>query len=87
MKKPFKPIKCSLCGIDEQATVYAFEDYVGGVAKADQILYLWKNSYPSGSKYDKVFSTGYYHSRKENFSRKALDAGFCQQDIDAFFIL
>jgi len=71
-------------GKDEQAMQDHFEDLVGGVARAERMMMLWNGSYPCGSKYDKDFHTGFYHSKQEVFEEKAKHEGFTQEMIDCF---
>jgi len=74
-------------GKDEQAMQEHFEYLVGGVAKAERLMWLWNNSYPNGSKYDQTFKTGHYHSKENVFEYKAKAEGFTQEQINCFHAL
>lgn len=70
---------------DEQAATEAFEDLCGGVNKAQRLLQLYKNSYPSGTEYDRLMGRG--KTKEEVFARKAKQAGFTDEQIDALLDL
>lgn len=77
--KSFKTIPSPFgTGIDEQATTAAFENYVGGVSKAQQLFRIYKESYPS-ARWGHVRGM----SKIEVFCAKAKNAGFNQAEIDA----
>ena len=81
------PVKNCFGGIDEQESQAMFEDAVGGVKKAERMQRLWNDSYPCGTKYDKTFKTGFYHSKEQIFAIKAKRDGFTQEQIDMFLTL
>jgi hypothetical protein len=83
VKLPMNPFG----GVDEQAAQDMFEDICGGVARAEQLMRISQNSYPTGTKYDKTFKTGHYHSKEDNFRTSALNAGFNAEQIDFFLAL
>jgi len=74
-------------GKDEQAMQDHFEELVGGARKAERLLWLWNDSYPVGTKYDKDFKTGHYHSAEEVFEAKAKREGYTQEMINCFHAL
>jgi len=82
-KKKFKPVKGPFGGIDEQATVDAFEDYVGGVENAQRLLSIYRNSYPMRGRW----GTKDGKSKTEVFCEKAKQDGFDDNDIDAFLMM
>jgi len=65
----------------------AFEDAVGGAKKAMRLQYLWNESYPCGTKYDKTFKTGFYRSKEQIFVIKAKREGFTDKQIKMFMRL
>ena len=81
------PVKNPFGGIDEQKSQALFEDAVGGVKKAEQMMRLWNDSYPCGTKYDKTFKTGFYRSKEQIFNIKAKRDGFTQKQINMFLAL
>lgn len=70
-------------GKDEAAMQEHFEHLVGGVAKAERLLWLWKNSFKSGTKYDFLMGRG--KIREEVFEAKAKAEGFTQNQIECFY--
>lgn len=80
------PVKNPFGGIDEQISQELFEQECGGVARATQLLNIWKDSYPKGTLYDKNF-TGRYMSKGEVFVKKAMAADFTETQIDMFLSL
>ena len=86
MKQRFQPVTGPFgFGIDERATSEAFEEYVGGRQRAERLLWIWNNSYPSGTAYDKLMGRG--STKEQVFTVKAKREGFSEQDIDAFLTL
>ena len=71
----------------EQERQDAFVDLVGGTAKADSLAAIWSRCHPTGTQYDKLMRTGYYHSREDHFRRAALREGFTKKQCDAFMAL
>ena len=69
-------------GIDEQATQDNMVEIVGGRSKADRLMYLLNNSYPSGTAYDRLHGRG--KTKNEVFRSKAKAEGFSDEHIDAF---
>ena len=67
---------------DEQTATYYFENMVGGTAKADEMLRLWRDSYQCDMR-----PQGKLHTRQEVFEKKAKRAGFTQEQIDCFYNL
>jgi hypothetical protein len=76
MSKTFKPIPGPFGHIDEAATTQAFEEFMGGVSRAQQILRVWNNSYPS-----------YRREKIQNFISAAGREGFKSEEISAFLSL
>jgi hypothetical protein len=72
-------------GCDEQAETDAFERLCGGVKRAQRMLYLWNDSYPAGSEYDRMMGRG--ASKAEVFKAKAKREGFTDEQIAAFMHL
>ncbi len=72
-------------GKDEQAMQAHFEELVGGVARATQMLRLWTSSYQCGTMTD--FLRGHGTSKKKAFERAAKREGFTQDMIDCFYSL
>jgi len=70
--------------VDEQKEMDAFIKAVGGTTKADRLQNIWRNSYPHGTEYDRVFKTGFYMSKQEAFTRAALREGFTKKQIHMF---
>lgn len=72
-------------GIDEQATQDDFVELVGGTAKADRLMNIYNNSYPSGTAYDRLQGRG--KTKDEVFQAKAKREGYTDEQIEAFFML
>ena len=70
MKTPF-----TITG-DEHDDHRAFEEYVGGVHRAERLFQIYKNSYPTHNR-----------TKVEVFRSNALREGFSNQDIDALLLL
>ena len=77
-KPVFKPVSGPFGGIDEQATIEAFKDYVGGNHRLESLWKIARNSYPAPK-----FRGGQY-SRIEVFKGKALREGFTKNEIDGY---
>lgn len=85
-KKPFEVVPGPFgVGPDERATQDAFVEYVGGHHRAERLSYIWQNSYPSGTEYDRLMGRG--ASKEEVFRRKAVREGFDIEDANAFLKL
>lgn len=69
---------------DEQRKTEEFERLCGGVAKAQELFSIYKNSYRRGTNYD--FAMGGGASKETVFIKKALARGFtlaqCQALLD-----
>jgi hypothetical protein len=85
MAKTFKAIPGPFGGVDEQATTDAFEQFVGGVRKAQHLLYLYNNSYPHGTEMDRLMGKG--RTKDQVFRTKAKREGFTDAHINAFFVV
>lgn len=72
-------------GKDEQKMQDHFEELVGGVARATQMLNLWNQSYQRGTMTD--FLQGHGTLKKQAFERAAKREGFTQEMIDCFYEL
>ncbi|RLI63942.1 MAG: hypothetical protein DRO67_04875 [Candidatus Asgardarchaeum californiense] len=81
------PVKNCFGGVDEQVSQDIFEEECGSVKKAMRLQYLWNNSYPMGTQYDKTFKTGRYRSKGEVFVKKAMAEGYTEKQIDMFLSL
>lgn len=83
MTKKFKLISGPFGKTDESKTTKAFEEYVGGVFYAEQMMRIYNNSYPGIKKsaFDKPLS------KQEIFRIKASKEGFTHLEIDAFLML
>ncbi len=66
---------------DEQKMTEQFEDLIGRV-RAEQLLQIWKNSYPLGTRYEFLFGKG--KTRVQVFEEKAKQEGFTDEEIIAF---
>jgi len=86
-QKRFKHIKNEFGLVDEQATQEAFETFVGGINRAERLVWLWNNSYPSGTAYDRMFRANSYQSKENIFKNKAKREGFADEQIKAFLSL
>ena len=84
-QKKFKvvPSPFGTLSYDEDATMRAFEEYVGGVRRAERLMYLWNNTYP-GIRVS-VFDPP--KSKSEIFRKKAKGEGFTDNEADAFLML
>ena len=82
-KNPFVPVPSPFVSgkIDEQASTTLFEEYVGGVARAQQLLRILKTSYPHREGLWNVISA------TELFRCRALREGFTEQECDALLVL
>jgi len=78
-KHSFQPTP-SIFGIqemtDEQQVQDAFVAYVGGIARAECLERIWRNTYPSLGM-----------TKEQLFYRKAKKKGFTDMEIDAFMLL
>jgi hypothetical protein len=83
MTKKFKLIPGSFGKTDESATTKAFEEYVGGIFYAEQLMRIYKNSYPG----IKRFTFDKPLTKEEVFRNKASREGFTHLEIDAFLML
>lgn len=80
--KKFKLIRGPFGETDESKTTKAFEEYVGGIFYAEQMMRIYKNSYPVRmNALDKPLS------KQEVFRIKAGQEGFTHLEIDAFLML
>jgi hypothetical protein len=70
---------------DESNDHRAFEDYVGGVDKAQQLFRIYKDSYATTNMFPTQPSYG--KTKEEVFRKKASQAGFNIRDIDALLSL
>lgn len=66
----------------EQERQDEFEDLCGGMAKAERLMKVWNDSYPTGMKHSR-----YYHSREDNFRARAKGWGYTDCQIDMFMTL
>lgn len=69
----FQPVMGAF-GIDERATTEAFEQYVGGVDRAQRMLSLYRSSFPTSCE-----------SRAQVFNKRAAKEGFSSEEINAFW--
>jgi hypothetical protein len=81
MPKPFQAIPGPFGKTDEQATTNAFEEYVGGVRRAQRLLYIYNNSYPMPGRWTEQVS------KDQVFRSRAKREGFTDAEIDAFFVV
>jgi hypothetical protein len=85
MPKPFQAIPGPFGGTDERATTDAFEDYVGGVQRAQRLLRLYNDSYPFGTEMDRLMGRG--KTKNQVFRDRARIDGFKPHEIEAFFVV
>ena len=64
-----------------------FEIAVGGNQKAFELLHIWNNSHPVGTKYDELIDNGRYKSKTQMFIRTAKRRGYTESQIDMFLNL
>lgn len=74
----FQSVPGPFGGIDEQATTKAFEDFMGGVARAQRIFQIYVNSYPS-----KHPNPRYSKNKEQVFTDNATRQGFSEREIEA----
>jgi len=72
-------------GKDEQVMQENFEELCGGYKRAERLMYLWNNSYKTGTKYDFLMGGG--RSKIEVFEKKAKEDGFTKKQIECFYSL
>jgi len=72
--------------MDEREKHKQFEEKLG-ITRAFRLLWIWNNSYPTGTKYDRDFRTGLYHSKKDNFMLRAKNSGYTVSEINMFLEL
>ena len=72
---------------DEEKKQVEFVTAVGGYTRADRLLYISNNSYPHGTKYDKLFRKSSYMSKQDVFRSKAKREGFTDKQINMFLNL
>lgn len=65
----------------------AFVRLVGGQERADRLQWIWNNSYPSGTEYDRIFWPGRYRTKEQVFRLKARREGFKDNEISSFLEL
>ena len=70
---------------DEATEHAAFEKLVGGSEKAFRLLYLYCNSFPTGTEYDRLFKRG--RTKEQSFILAARDERFPETHINAFLAL
>jgi len=49
----------------EQEKTDAFVCLVGGYRRADRLMWIWNNSYPSGTEYDRLFYPKRFKTRED----------------------
>ena len=81
-KKPFELVPGPFGRADERASHEAFEEYMGGRSRADQLFRIYQNSYPMPT-----HQIGVTLSSEEVFQHKAKREGFSQEEIDALLLL
>jgi hypothetical protein len=69
--------------INEQERQDRFVRLVGGTNRADELMRIWNNSYPHGTKYDRLYGRGL--TKEQAFERNALNRGFTKRQISAFY--
>jgi len=69
-------------GVDEQAATDMFEEAVGGVKKAEQMMGLWNNTFKTDMR-----PQGRLHTKEELFRTKAITEGFKDEHVDLFLAL
>lgn len=71
----------------EQEKNDAFVCLVGGIRRADRLMWIWNNSYPHGTEYDRLFYPRRHKTRKQDFKSRAKKEGFSGDEISAFLAL
>jgi len=71
----------------DEATLHRNFEETLGVNRAMRLMGIWNDSYPTGTKYDKTFKTGFYHSKQDNFISKAKSNGYTESEITMFLEL
>jgi len=77
-----EPVPGPFGGVDEGATMRAFEEFVGGVPRAERLLQLYLNSYPVCGLGGRV-----ERSKAEVFTAKARREGFSAAQAEAWLAL
>ena len=79
VSKPFKPVPSPFGhGIDEQATIEAFKEYVGGNSRLESLWRISRSSHPTPK-----FRGGQY-TQREVFRSRAIHEGFTENEIDGY---
>jgi hypothetical protein len=78
-----KPVEEGWNGEDELDRTNALVDAIGSV-RADRLMQIYNDSYPSGTQYDKTMKTGQYHSKEAVFRSRAKQAGYTDKEIKMF---
>jgi hypothetical protein len=81
------PVKNCFGGVDEQISTDMFEEAVGGAKRAEHLQYIWNNSFPVGTEYDRKMRERYYHSKEDMFRLKAKREGYTDEQIEMFLSL
>jgi len=71
----------------EQEKTDAFVCLVGGVQRADRLMWIWNNSYSQGTEYDRLFYPRRHKTREEVFKLRAKKERFSEDEISAFLVL
>lgn len=83
--KKFRLVFNQFGKVDEQASIDACADFVGGKHVLDALSRLSRSSYPSGTQLD--FLYGHGKTQQQVFNAKALAAGYSQEQIDAYLLI
>lgn len=62
-------------------------DRIGGIAEVERLCQIQRDSWPSGTEYDRLMGCSWAHTSEENFVLFAKKKGFTNKQISLFKLL